>query len=127
MHAIRKTTGFTLIELLVVMAIIATLLSLAAPRYIGNVDKARESVLRQNLATVRDVLDKYHADTGQYPASLDALIVHHYLRKLPLDPMTESNQNWQIVVPEYAEAGGVYDIRSSSPDRARDGSFYRDW
>jgi len=119
--------GFTLIELLVVMVIIATLLSLAAPRYIGNVDKAKEAVLRENLATLRDALDKHFADTGKYPAALDELVSRKYLRKIPVDPVTDSNQTWLVIAPEDAQLGSVFDVRSGSPARARDGTHYREW
>src|SRR4051812_34797539 len=91
-RSMRK--GFTLIELLVVMAIIATLLALAAPRYIGNVDRAKEATLRENLASLRDVLDKHYADAGKYPTNLDGLVAGKYLRKIPLDPITDSNRTW---------------------------------
>lgn len=122
-----KRAGFTLIELLVVMAIIATLLSLAAPRYIGNVDKAREATLRENLATLRDVVDKHYGDAGKYPASLDDLVARKYLRKIPLDPITDSNQTWIVIAPDDPQKGGVYDVRSGAPGTARDGSAFRDW
>jgi general secretion pathway protein G len=119
--------GFTLIELLVVMAIIATLLSIAAPRYVGNVDKAKEAVLRENLASLRDSLDKYYADNGKYPPSLDDLVTRKYLRKIPLDPVTDSNRTWVVIPPQDVQKGAVYDIRSGATGRARDGSSYRDW
>jgi len=82
--------GFTLIELLVVMAIIALLLSLAAPRYFGGVDKARETVLRENLHQMRDALDKYYGDNARYPDALDDLVAKKYLRSMAKDagPMT---------------------------------------
>ena len=127
MRPLHVKTGFTLIELLVVMAIIATLLSLAAPRYIGNVDKAKESVLRENLASVRDVLDKHYADTGKYPGNLDELVARKYLRKIPVDPVTDSNKTWVVIPPADAQKGGVFDIRSGAAGKARDGSLYRDW
>jgi len=123
----KKKRGFTLIELLVVMAIIATLLTFAAPRYIGNVDKARESVLRENLASIRDVLDKFYGDTGKYPQSLDDLVTHKYLRKIPLDPVTESNKTWVVVAPENPDLGGVFDVHSGSSALAKDGTLYREW
>ncbi|HWW72267.1 MAG TPA: prepilin-type N-terminal cleavage/methylation domain-containing protein [Duganella sp.] len=124
--AMRKK-GFTLIELLVVMAIIATLLSLAVPRYIGNVDRAKESVLKENLATIRNVLDKHYADTGKYPMSLDELITRHYLRKIPLDPFTESNRTWTITPPTDPEKGAVFDVHSGATGKASDGTVLREW
>lgn len=83
--------GFTLIELLVAMTIIALLLSIVAPRYFNSVSKAEEAVLKQDLALMRDALDKYHADTGQYPDKLEDLVNKKYLRKLPVDPITQSS------------------------------------
>ncbi|UWE14524.1 type II secretion system protein [Herbaspirillum huttiense] len=127
MRAHNRNAGFTLIELLVVLAIIGTLLALAAPRYIGSVEKAREAALRENLATMRDVIDKFYGDTGKYPASLNDLVTQRYLRKIPVDPMTESNQSWISLAPEDGGQGAVFDVRSGSQGRARDGTFYKDW
>lgn len=127
MRAHKRNAGFTLIELLVVLAIIGTLLALAAPRYIGSVEKAREAALRENLATMRDVIDKFYGDTGKYPASLNDLVAQRYLRKIPVDPMTESNQSWISLAPEDGAQGGVFDVCSGSQGRARDGTFYKDW
>jgi len=116
-----------LIELLVVMAIIATLLSFAAPRYLGNTDKAKETVLKQNLATLRDSLDKYYADTGKYPAKLEELVKGGYLRRIPDDPITDSGTTWVIVPPNDPQKGGVFSVKSGAPGRSRDGRPYRDW
>jgi len=127
MQSARIQCGFTLIELLVVMAIIATLLTFAGPRYIGHVDKAKEAVLRENLASMRDVLDKYYEDKGQYPATLDELVTGKYLRKIPIDPITDSNHTWIVIPPEDAQKGGVFDVHSGASGRARDGTYYRDW
>jgi general secretion pathway protein G len=123
----KKLAGFTLIELLVVMAIIATLLSLAVPRYIGNVDRAKESVLKENLATLRNVLDKHYADTGKYPMTLDDLVTRHYLRKIPADPFTESNRTWAITPPTDPEKGAVFDVHSGATGKASDGTALREW
>jgi general secretion pathway protein G len=122
-----KNMGFTLIELLVVMAIIATLLSFAAPRYLGSVDKAKEATLKENLATLRDVIDKHYADTGKYPDTLDELITRKYLRKIPLDPVTDSNRTWIIIPPDDAQKGSVFNVTSGASGKARDGSAYRNW
>lgn len=123
----RITKGFTLIELLVVLAIIATLLSFAAPRYAGSVDKAKEAVLRENLASLRDTLDKHFSDSGQYPATLNDLVIKHYLRRIPDDPITDSATTWIIVPPTDLQKGGVADVRSGAPGKARDGTFYKNW
>jgi general secretion pathway protein G len=128
MVLVRRTpSGFTLIELLVVMAIIALLLSIAAPRYFNSVDKTKEAVLHQDLSTMRDALDKYYGDTGKYPDTLDDLVSKKYLRKLPVDPITDSAATWVTVPPADAEQGGVYDLHSGAPGNGRDGTPYAGW
>jgi general secretion pathway protein G len=124
---IKRKTGFTLIELLVVMTIIATLLSFAAPRYIGSVDKAKEATLKENLATLRDVIDKHYADTGVYPATLNELVTRRYLRKIPIDPVTDSNETWIVIPPDDAQKGGVFNVTSGAVGRSRDGSAFQNW
>lgn len=123
----RKSNGFTLIELLVVMAIIAMLLSLAAPRYFNSVDKSKEAVLRENLAMTRQALDKFFGDNGKYPDSLDDLVTKKYLRGLPMDPLTGSTSTWIVVPPDSSDKGNVFDIKSGSPDKGLDGTAYKDW
>jgi general secretion pathway protein G len=119
-----RPTGFTLIELLVVMAIIATLLTLVIPRYLGSVDRSKEVVLKQSLATVRDAIDKHYGDTGRYPESLQELVDKRYIRSLPVDPVTESTTTWALVPPADATKGGVYDLHSGAPGTASDGRPY---
>ena len=123
----RKKTGFTLIELLVVMAVIATLLTLAVPRYFASIEKSREAVLQANLTLMRQTLDKYYGDKGRYPDTLDDLVANKYLRDVPIDPITESNTTWIVVPPAQQELGAVYDVRSGAEGNARDGSAYLDW
>lgn len=119
--------GFTLIELLVVLAIVSTLVLLVAPRYFHKVDTAKETVLRDNLRAVRDVIDKFYGDNGRYPETLDELVEKKYLRSLPVDPMTESASTWELVPVPDGYKGAVYDIRSGAPGIARDGRNYADW
>lgn len=119
--------GFTLIELLVVMAIIAILMSLAVPQYFGRVEAAKEAVLRENLHQMRDALDKYYGDNNRYPDGLADLVTRKYLRRVPLDPMTESDQSWVPVAPADPRQGRVADVRSGAPGNARDGSPYASW
>lgn len=125
----RRTAGFTLIELLVVFAIIALLLSVALPRYQTSVQRSKEAVLKQNLTTAREAIDRYYADRGRYPDGLDDLVRDGYLRSLPHDPLTESSATWTIVPPrDLAAAGGrVFDLRSTAPGAGRDGTRYEDW
>lgn len=127
MSANIRHKGFTLIELLVVMAIVATLLSLVAPRYFSSLDKAKETVLRQDLSIMRQAIDQFYSDTGKYPIDLMELVDKRYLRAIPIDPLTESNQTWiEVPSPNMTEAG-VYDVHSGYNGRAADGSFYEEW
>jgi general secretion pathway protein G len=122
-----KARGFTLIELLVVFAIIATLLTLALPRYFSSVDKSKEAVLKENLNQMREAVSRYYADKGKYPESLESLVADKYLRRVPLDPITDSAATWQIVRPDDPQKTGVYDVRSGAPGRSLDGSEFALW
>lgn len=126
-HAQNRCRGFTLIELLVVMVIVSLLITIAAPRYFGSLQKSKEVALRQTLAVTREALDKYYGDNGKYPDSLDDLTAKRYLRSLPLDPITGSNSTWTMVAPEDPEKGRVYDIHSGADGAGRDGKPFRDW
>lgn len=123
----RKRAGFTLIELLVAMAIIALLLSLAVPRYFSSVTRAEEAVLKENLASIREALDKHYADTGRYPPSLEHLVAAKYLRSVPEDPITQSQTSWVIVPPADPSQGAVYDVKSGAPGAGRNGKPYEQW
>ena len=123
----RNRSGFTLIELLVVMAIIATLLTIAVPRYFHSLERSKESVLHQNLALTRQALDKFYSDNGKYPDNLDDLVGKKYLRSSPYDPITESSTTWVIIAPENSDKGAVYDIKSGASGTALDGTEYKDW
>lgn len=122
-----RQRGFTLIELLVTMAIIAILLSLAVPRYFGRVEMAKETVLRENLHEMRDALDKYYGDNNRYPDTLQDLVTKKYLRRIPPDPITDSEKTWIIVPPKEAKKGGVFDVKSGAPGHGKDGTPYRNW
>jgi general secretion pathway protein G len=122
-----RRRGFTLIELLVVLAVIATLLTLALPRYLGSIDKSKEAVLRENLYQVREAISRYYADKGRYPESLETLVEAKYLRGVPLDPVTESSATWVAVTPPDPEKTGIYDVRSGAAGTAIDGTEYQRW
>ena len=123
----RPLPGFTLLELIVVMTIIATLLTLAMPRYYRGVERSREAVLRHDLAAMRDAIDKFFSDRGHYPESLQELAEKRYLRKLPPDPLTDSADTWVAVPPPGAEAGAVYDVRSGAKGNSSNGEPYATW
>lgn len=122
-----KLTGFTLIELLVVLAIVALLLTLAVPRYFQHIDATKETILNENLRATRDTIDKFYADTGHYPDTLEELVTKHYLRALPYDPILESDNAWTIVPPEESGKGNVYDLHSTAPGNGLNGKPYAEW
>ena len=122
-----RRRGFTLIELLVVLAVIATLLTLDLPRYFGSVDKSKEAVLKENLFQMRDAISRYHADKGRYPETLDQLATDKYLRKVPVDPVTDSATTWMVVRSEDPQKTGVYDVKSGATGKASDGTEYAQW
>lgn len=102
----NETSAFTLIELLVVLAIVAVLLTIAVPRYFSSVDRAKETVLVENLRTTRDAIDKFFSDTGRYPNALDELVQRSYLRTVPHDPVTDSADTWVLSPPRPHTKGG---------------------
>jgi general secretion pathway protein G len=108
----KKNLGFTLVELMVVLTVIALLLSVVVPDYVGRLKRAEEAVLQENLAAMRDALDKHFADAGKYPMSLEELVAKRYLRSIPKDPFTQSNVTWVAVPPADPKNGGVFDIHS---------------
>lgn len=120
----RGSAGFTLIEMIVAMAILALLLTIAVPRYFSSLDRSKDAVLRENLKITREVIDKFYSDTGRYPDSLAELVEKRYLRQLPLDPVTQSNQSWIIVPPEPPFRGQVYDLHSGARGSTSDGRPY---
>lgn len=123
----KKNNGFTLVELLVVLSILALLLTLAVPKYFTSIEKAKDAALRQDLNTLRESLDKYYADNGKYPNALEDLVEHKYIRKIPVDPLTEKSSTWIFTSPEPPLEGDIYDIHSGSKGVAKDGSRYEDW
>ena len=109
---VRGLRGFTLIELVVVMATIALLLTLAVPRYFKTIDNGKVAVQRQNIATIRDAIDKFYGDQARYPRTLEELVQKRYLRAVPVDPLTDA-PNWIVVAPQDPELGAVFDVTSA--------------
>lgn len=130
----KKKPGFTLIELIIVFTLIGILLGLALPQYKYATKKAREAVLKEDLFILRKLIDQYFSDKGKYPASLQVLVEEGYLRRLPVDPFTNSAETWEevreVLSPEDMMAGkqpGVIDVRSGSKEKAIDGTPYNTW
>jgi general secretion pathway protein G len=117
--------GYTLVELMIVVSIAGILVTLAEPSFRTSLLKAREAALKQDLFTMREVLDQYRADRGRYPEALNELEAGGYLRRLPVDPFTKSSSTWQVILDQ--NQGGVFDVHSGSDLVALDGTTYNSW
>lgn len=118
--------GFTLVELLLVLFVVALLASLVAPVVTGTIHQARESALKEDLHIMRKALDDFYTDNGRYPESLKQLVEKRYMRKIPVDPFTDSATTW-VEVKGQEKDTGVMDVRTGSEEKAADGVAYRDW
>lgn len=121
-----------MIELMVVVSLIVVLATLAMVGYRNSVLLTQEAVLKENLFRMRDAIDQYYADKSKYPSSLDDLVTDGYLREIPVDPITQSKDTWQVVnqepnVNDATAQPGVYDVKSGSDQTALDGTRYADW
>lgn len=126
-----KGRGFTVIELLIVMAIIGILVSLAVPIYQKSVVRAKESVLKQNLFTLRTVIDNFTYDKSRAPRSLQDLVSEGYLRQIPFDPMT-GQADWAVIMEDAVTSvnqtePGIFDLRSKSDKKSLEGTPYNEW
>lgn len=124
--------GFTLIELMVVMAIISIIVSIAVPLYQKSIVRSKESVLRNNLFTLRTVIDEYTYDKQKAPQTLQDLVTEGYLRAVPIDPMTGTDQSWQVIMEDAMSATsqnepGIWDVRSGSDQKSLEGTPYSEW
>ncbi len=109
--------------MLVVLSVIALLLSLVAPTYVSHVGRAQELTLKQNLKTVRGIIDQFRADRARDPVDLAELVTTHYLRELPVDPVTDRNDTWVPVMVD----GAMHDLHSGAPGKSSDGMPYASW
>ena len=130
-RAMKRLRGFTFVELMVVVTIMVILISMAIPIYNRSIIRAKESVLKNNLFTLRTVIDNYTYDKQKAPQALQDLVSEGYLQKIPMDPMTGSNQ-WRLTMEEASQSvsqsePGIFDVNSASDKMALDGTAYREW
>lgn len=129
---LRRIRGFTLIEMLIVMTLIVVLASVGLIAYQTSVRRGREAVLKEDLYRMRDAIDQYYADKGKYPTDLNELVSTNYVRRVPVDPMTNSAETWQTVMAEADPSNpsaepGITDVKSGSEGAAIDGTNYNEW
>ena len=129
---LRRAAGFTFVELMVVIAIIVIIISMAIPIYNKTIVRSKESVLKNNLFTLRTVIDNYTYDKQKAPQSLNDLVSDGYLREVPVDPMTGSNTTWHTVMEDASQSvnqtePGIFDVKSGSDKTSLDGTPYSDW
>ena len=127
-----KRRGFSLVELMIVLTIISIIVSIAVPLYQKSIVRAKESVLRNNLFTLRTVIDEYTYDKAKAPQALQDLVTGGYLRQVPIDPMTNSSDTWRLVIEDMMTATnqsepGVFDVKSGSDKKSLDGTSYSEW
>ena len=124
--------GFTLIELIIVMAIIAILASIAVPSYLSSMKAAKEAVLKEDLHVMRSAIDSYTMDKQKAPQSLDDLVQAGYLKSIPTDPITHSDQTWVTNTSDTYESvdesePGIDDVHSGSQETGSNGQMYSTW
>jgi len=127
----RKAGGFTLIEMMIVVSLVLILISIALPVYNRSILRAKEGVLKQDLFTLRQVIDQYTMDKKKAPQALEDIVTAGYLKVVPKDPFTNET-NWTLVQEDPTEAAdqnepGIIDVHSASELTGTDGSTYSSW
>ena len=128
---LKRRRGFTFVEIMVVVTIIVILISMAIPIYNRSITRAKESVLHNNLFTLRQVIDQYSYDKQKAPQNLQELVTEGYLRKIPVDPMTGSSE-WRTIMEDASQSinqsePGIWEVKSTSDKTSLDGTPYSDW
>jgi general secretion pathway protein G len=128
----RRRFGFTFLELMIVMAIIAVLMAVALPVYTRAIQRSKESVLKNNLFTLRTVIDEFTYDKQKAPQTLQDLVSDGYLRQVPVDPITGNADSWKLIMEDASNAAnqtepGIWDVRSGADGTSLEGSPYSEW
>jgi len=118
--------------LIIVMAIISILLSIAVPLYQKSLLRTKESLLKNNLFTLRTVIDEYTFDKQKAPQTLQDLVSQGYLRAVPIDPITGTDQSWRVIMEDALTSvnqtePGIFDVRSGSDLKSLEGTPYAEW
>jgi len=129
---LRRPRGFTFVEMMVVLTIMVVLITMAIPIYNRTIVRSKEAVLRQNLFTIRTVIDNYTYDKMKAPQNLEDLVRDGYLRTVPVDPMTGTNDTWKTIMEDPGQSvdqnePGLWDIKSGSDKMSLEGTPYSDW
>jgi len=127
-----RSRGFTLIELMIVISLILILVSISIPAYNQSILRAKESVLLQNLFTLRSLISQYTLDKQKAPQSLEDLVQGGYIKQIPIDPFTGKNDTWTVDQEDYTlsvdqQETGITDVHSGSALISTTGNAYSSW
>jgi general secretion pathway protein G len=128
----KARLGYTLIELIIVMTVISVLVSIAVPVYQKSLLRTKETLLKNNLFTLRTVIDEYTFDKKKAPQTLEDLVTEGYLRAVPVDPITGSSQTWRLIMEDAVSMvdqtqPGIFDVRCGSDLKSLEGTPYSEW
>jgi general secretion pathway protein G len=128
----NRSRGFTLIELMIVISLILILVSISIPAYNQSILRAKESVLLQNLFTLRSLISQYTLDKQKAPQSLEDLVQAQYIKQIPIDPFTGKNDSWTVDQEDYSlsvdqQETGITDVHSGSSLISTSGTAYSSW